>query len=165
MFAALLALILSLIALVQASQPLPTPEPTPVPAPLVAQTSSAVHDPLLLRLNEVRTVHGLKPLIANATLEYIATVRANDMATGAQPWSHINHAGKTAYGQIATISAASCEIIGRNNYPDPVGEVFSAWLRSAAHADCLLDRSFVYAGIESRVSSDGLTYFVVIFSE
>ena len=106
-----------------------------------------------------RIFQGTQPLQWDNSLFTLADNRARYMADNLD----FNHDMLYFHQNVAGHDWA-CEIIGRQPLIDPgqniavLDSIAQGWLKSPAHASCMLGSQFKYAAISGYVGSDGWVY-------
>lgn len=140
-----------------------------LPATAAASTETDMAASILTWMNDGRVAQGLVPYRAWASLDTMATERAQRMAA-----SHtLSHAAAGGDVGVALDAAALPwygwgETIGMSGYPfgtEAAQNVYSLWLGSPPHRAIMQSATFNYVGIGVAQASDGTTWISAVMTE
>jgi len=119
-------------------------------------------------LNDLRAANGLPPLPVDATLSYVARLRAEDMARNAY-FSHMPPDGcdyRCLFERhgVQTNSWIG-EVIAWNNYPpkQSVATTVQMWRDSPGHFAVITNQCFTRMGAGVATAPDGKIYYAAVF--
>jgi uncharacterized protein YkwD len=131
------------------SQPPPIQQATKV-AP--KKTNALTVAGVIAETNDQRAANGnLPPLVENATLDDIATLRLDDMFTQ-QYFAHVGPQGESAITVASSVGYAHLalgENLALGNYAGDAG-VVTAWMNSPGHRANILDTHYTQIGVVVR---------------
>jgi uncharacterized protein YkwD len=133
-------------------------EPTPAIHSLESDAEAAI--------NEIRTSHGLAPLLHSEALAAVAREHSEDMSKR-RYFSHETPEGlhsqdRVTRGGIA-FSMMAENIAENSEGEDPVGVAVEGWMESPPHRANVMNGAFRLTGIGAAADEDGNLFFTQLF--
>ncbi len=123
---------------------------------------------LLQKMNDARANEGLDVMTADAELDEVALVRAQDLIENGY-FDHYSPAGENAFTELGVRGISyrlAGENLARNNYPEAktVTAAYDGLMGSPGHRANILEPRFSRAGA-AVVKSGRLWYYVTVFAD
>lgn len=128
----------------------PLREPEPSPTPQSFATTDDASNYLLMRVNQARTQHGLRPLISDPMLTYVAWHHSADMARR-NFFAHVNPDGEDPVARYRR--AGGQGLVGENiAHGSSVEAAHEHLMSSPGHRSNILHQGYSHIGIGTYVS-------------
>lgn len=140
------------------------PQGPPVQNPAGSPQPEAMARDVFERINRRRESVGLRPLVWDATLAYLAAEHSNEMAAGRRPFGHDGFEARMAAARSAIPVARGSENVGRNTYPagQSVAAAVTGWIESPGHRQNL-EGNFQLTGVGVARAPNGEYFLTQLF--